>query len=230
MRTSLVALTFLALLAPLCYGQTVAVDDHRSGTDGPVAGAPTDAGVSGPAVRGGPTHQDAASGRPNATADSDGDGLSDRQETVRGTDPTEADTDGDGLTDGEEVHQYRTNPMAHDTDNDGLSDRHESVIGTNPVRVDTDGDGVPDGDELVAGTGPTDRTDRAVRRSAGLSSGKSPGEGHASTGSGRLWENPAVLGFLVLGGTIVLVAGVAIAARLYRSYNDPVIVKIDDET
>lgn len=43
-----------------------------------------------------------------ASADSDGDGLKDAEETSLGTDPTKADTDGDGLPDGWEVdgHNY----------------------------------------------------------------------------------------------------------------------------
>ena len=36
-------------------------------------------------------------------ADSDGDGLSNREEANLGSDPNNPDTDGDGLTDGEEM-------------------------------------------------------------------------------------------------------------------------------
>ncbi|MBF9649676.1 hypothetical protein, partial [Streptococcus pseudopneumoniae] len=37
--------------------------------------------------------------------DTDGDGLTDKEEVDKGTDPTKADTDGDGLTDKEEVEK-----------------------------------------------------------------------------------------------------------------------------
>lgn len=52
--------------------------------------------------------------------DTDGDGLSDVDETpVHGTNPLDADSDDDGLTDGEEVLQG-TNPLDPDTDSDGI--------------------------------------------------------------------------------------------------------------
>lgn len=70
--------------------------------------------------------------------DTDGDGLSDREEFDNGTDPRAIDTDGDGLTDNEEVRGYsipqlpdlgivRTNPADADTDNDKRADGHEAV-------------------------------------------------------------------------------------------------------
>jgi hypothetical protein len=44
--------------------------------------------------------------------DSDGDGLTDRDETsVYHTDPTNPDSDGDGYSDGDEVNEYETNPL-----------------------------------------------------------------------------------------------------------------------
>lgn len=55
-------------------------------------------------------------------ADSDGDGLPDDLEAVRGTDPLNPDTDGDGLTDGEEVITYATEPTLRDSDGDGFGD------------------------------------------------------------------------------------------------------------
>jgi hypothetical protein len=99
-----------------------------------------------------------------STPDSDGDGLSDDEETSGWdnesghflTDPQAADTDGDGVDDGTEK-KAGTNPTVDDTDDDGLTDgdedqnqngsidRHE----TDPLAEDTDGDGVPDGDDPV---------------------------------------------------------------------------------
>jgi len=82
--------------------------------------------------------------------DSDGDGLSDKEERRIGTDPHNPDTDGDGLSDGDEVLKYHTNPMKVDTDGDGLSDGEEVLkYHTDPLKVDTDGDGLSDGDEVL---------------------------------------------------------------------------------
>mgnify|MGYP002760761566 CR=1 FL=1 len=82
--------------------------------------------------------------------DTDGDGLSDKQEIFDyGTDPNVVDTDDDGLSDYEEVREYETNPTVADTDGDGLSDREEVLeYETNPTVVDTDGDGLSDRDEI----------------------------------------------------------------------------------
>jgi len=69
--------------------------------------------------------------------DTDGDGLSDRQEMfVYGTDPDRFDTDNDGLSDGDEVYFYGTGPLTADTDGDGVSDGDEVKAGTNPLVSD----------------------------------------------------------------------------------------------
>ena len=49
-----------------------------------------------------------------------------------GTDKTKADTDGDGLTDKEELDSG-TNPLLTDTDGDGYSDMAEINANTNPL-------------------------------------------------------------------------------------------------
>ena len=53
---------------------------------------------------GGPTE-------PEPTIDTDGDGLTDAEETALGTDPNVADTDGDGFSDGQEV-AAKTDPLS----------------------------------------------------------------------------------------------------------------------
>jgi hypothetical protein len=58
----------------------------------------------------------------NVTAkDSDGDGLTDDEESDLGTDPLSRDTDDDGLEDGEEV-DIGTSPLDSDSDDDGIID------------------------------------------------------------------------------------------------------------
>lgn len=93
--------------------------------------------------------------RPNILAtdgplDSDGDGLTDAEESQYGTDHLDPDTDNDGLKDGEEVKTYKTDPLNPDTDYDMLKDgaevmKHE----TNPLDRDTDDGGVTDGHEVL---------------------------------------------------------------------------------
>jgi outer membrane protein OmpA-like peptidoglycan-associated protein len=81
--------------------------------------------------------------------DSDGDGLTNREERELGTDKRNPDTDGDGLKDGAEVRTHRTNPLVADTDGDGLGDGSEvNEYRTDPLKVDTDGDTLGDGDEV----------------------------------------------------------------------------------
>jgi hypothetical protein len=68
------------------------------------------------------------------------------------------DTDGDGLTDKEE-EELGTDPELTDTDGDGLSDLEERDLGTDGTQYDTDGDGYSDFEENHAGTDPTDDGD-----------------------------------------------------------------------
>ncbi|WP_341926905.1 hypothetical protein [Nocardioides psychrotolerans] len=71
-------------------------------------------------------------------------------------DATGTDTDGDGLTDTEETTGSQnpfpnpaTNPNDADSDNDGINDGTETDIGTNPNDADTDDDGLLDGQETT---------------------------------------------------------------------------------
>ncbi len=65
------------------------------------------------------------------TTDTDGDGLTDKEEIEKGTDPLKKDTDGDGLSDKEEIEKG-IDPLKKDTDGDGFSDKEEVDKGTNP--------------------------------------------------------------------------------------------------
>ena len=85
--------------------------------------------------------------------DSDGDDINDADEVVNGTNPNNADSDGDGVLDGDDV---APNDANSDSDGDGLSDSDELAIGTNPLNSDSDGDGQSDGAEVnTYGTNPT---------------------------------------------------------------------------
>lgn len=92
--------------------------------------------------------------------DTDGDTLTDLEELLMGTDPLIAnsipyDTDSDGLSDIDEVRIYYTDPQAVDSDSDELSDFEEvRIYHTNPTNEDTDGDGLRDGFEIKHGLDP----------------------------------------------------------------------------
>jgi len=87
---------------------------------------------------------------PSENQDSDGDGISDKDEVLRtGTDPQEDDTDGDGLGDGIEV-LYRMNPLDADMDKDGVNDGQEVANGTDPFFPDQSTDVSPELEEQVS--------------------------------------------------------------------------------
>jgi hypothetical protein len=67
-----------------------------------------------------------------APLDSDGDGLDDSRENQLGTNPNDADTDKDGLSDREEVSIYATDPQNPDTDGDSFLDGQEVRGGYDP--------------------------------------------------------------------------------------------------
>jgi len=108
--------------------------------------------------------------------DRDGDGVSDHEESKRGTYSDDPDSDDDGLNDNEEwqywMDRYNQednekyapwgdcdgdgliNILDEDSDNDGISDGEEIENHTDPADPDTDGDGLSDGDEATEGTDP----------------------------------------------------------------------------
>ena len=67
-----------------------------------------------------------------------------------------ADSDGDGLTNYQESVTYSTNPNDSDSDDDGLTDEEEITKGTNPNLADSDSDGVSDYQESIDQTDPLD--------------------------------------------------------------------------
>lgn len=73
----------------------------------------------------------------DAHEDQDRDGLTALEEFNLGTGINTADTDGDGIDDGEETVKgedgFVTNPLLRDTDGDGLSDGLEILVSSSPI-------------------------------------------------------------------------------------------------
>ena len=108
----------------------------------------------------------------DALLDTDGDGLSSRDEYLQGTLPSNPDSDNDGVNDGEELAQwsdpvdptseppYFQNPPLYDADLDGngLPDVWEAAFRASGLTAsgDDDGDGFSNEQEAVAGTHPLD--------------------------------------------------------------------------
>ena len=70
---------------------------------------------------------------PGLPIDSDGDGLTDLEELEYNTDPELADTDRDGLFDREEVVSWKTDPLNPDSDGDSFIDGDEVKNGYDPL-------------------------------------------------------------------------------------------------
>ena len=68
--------------------------------------------------------------------DTDGDGLTDREEADFGSDPEKVDSDDDGLTDAEEF-DYSSDPNNSDSDGDSYLDGWEIAEGTDPADAES---------------------------------------------------------------------------------------------
>ena len=115
---------------------------------------------------------------PDGNADDDADGLTNAEEAVLGTDPKKADSDNDGLSDRDEVKVTKTDPKKADTDGDGKNDAdgdnkidalessildadNDGVVDEKDAKDadpnnDSDGDGYANSVEKAAGTDPLD--------------------------------------------------------------------------
>lgn len=168
----------------------------RSGTDDDDGGDTGDGGGAAPrSAPSGPAAPDPA------TADRDGDGLTDEQEAFFGSDPDDGDTDDDGLPDGTET-AIASSPTRVDSDGDCVDDGTEVTRGTNPIlqvtdpaagrdgllgctvgtlppdpaTADSDGDGLTDEQEARVGTDPAaaDSDDDGLTDGAEFGVGTSP--------------------------------------------------------
>jgi hypothetical protein len=79
-----------------------------------------------------PDEQTPTTTSPIADDDFDRDGLTNAEEQQLGTDPYSADTDGDGLYDRDEVSVWHTDPLNADSDGDSYLDGAEVSNGFNP--------------------------------------------------------------------------------------------------
>lgn len=99
----------------------------------------------------------------DASQDTDGDGVPDRQEIENGTDPKSLDGDGDGLADGptvtfdagsENATRYEGAGITSEENDDGtITFFGEASLGTNATMADTDGDGLIDGGTAIVEEG-----------------------------------------------------------------------------
>lgn len=83
-------------------------------------------------------------------SDSDGDGVSDRDEKSFGLDPRSSDTDADQLSDYDELNLWFSDPSDQDTDDDTFSDWLDAIFfKTSPILADSDGDQLSDSEEIL---------------------------------------------------------------------------------
>jgi len=135
-----------------------------------------------------------------AMTDSDQDGMDDNWERSAFGDLSHngsADSDGDGLTDKREF-DAGTSPVNPDTDGDGMTDAEEVAAGTNPIRddaaLDYDRDGHSNIEEVRAGSDPRDASSVPASGGGGGFSCSPAGAGRALGGLGLLLAAAACMG------------------------------------
>ena len=100
--------------------------------------------------------------RVSATSDFDNDGLLDLAEFEHTANPTSSNSDNDGVSDGDDAFPGDSRYQA-DSDNDGLADRweldHFAALNISDGSQDSDNDGITDLAEFMAGTPPTPDSD-----------------------------------------------------------------------
>ena len=100
--------------------------------------------------------------------DTDGDGLTDWEESVLKTNPNSQDSDGDGLSDLVELRGRTasgvsfspTDPL--DPDSDGVTNLSEYLNNTDPNDPNSDGDSTNDGGEIAQGSDPNNSGDQGL--------------------------------------------------------------------
>ena len=116
--------------------------DEGNGGDG--EGGGSDEGNGGDGEGGGSDEGDGG----DESNDTDGDGLTDSEESGYNTDANNADTDGDGLSDGDEVMLFNLSPTSSDTDGNGVADPIDLVyqllaqVSADPCPSDINKDGL----------------------------------------------------------------------------------------
>lgn len=185
----------------------------------------------------------------NATGDPDADGLTNGEEQALGSDPTKADTDGDGVNDKQDPSPAGEFP---DVDGDGLNDtweiKHfgnttaqtgtgdpdgdgcnnlcEYAKGTDPNKADTDGDGVKDSQDAfpldpkrstTAGSSSSSSTSRSTTSTSRSSSTNAAGSGNVDSfdeAVDRLTSDAGYLG--ISGAGFLAVVALAIIGLVVR--------------
>jgi len=151
------------------------------------------------------------------TADDDGDGLSDVDETfVHFTDPFRVDTDGDGLSDSNEVVTTGSDARRSDTDADDLPDGMETN-GLSLFNPDSDGDGMPDGWEVVFGLNASNPADADDDDDGdGVSNVREYWTGTRPDNTGSVFKANAAP--LPVGGTNIIITFPSVRRGKYRIY------------
>ncbi len=85
----------------------------------------------------------------DSVADSDADGLTNKEEKNLGTNIYSADTDKDGIPDKLEIDVTKTDPLKIDTDGDSINDGDELDLGLDPLKIDSKDDGINDKDRTL---------------------------------------------------------------------------------